>query len=108
MILLAILAAAVTDNPDWEFAKNCVKDQTVYLEKSGESPTDVAKAAVQECRTKINTALPSNPLMTPEQNANIRQRFVDIFLNVSASNVVKIRACRKTPSCQPAKAYTFE
>ena len=99
-ILLAALAtAAITLDPASIEHRKCIKDATFRLERSGDSASDVAKAVELSCRKELIASMAPGTNLGRAQDREIFELFVESFRDMALENIIKIRACRKTPGC---------
>lgn len=113
-----VLQASLYASPEWKPSEaltaveaalsRCEIKNTVRLEPSGETPQDVAVAVTTSCLQQAQR-LREAVLIEPGMPASIRSTFAETLIrrsnDGSATVVVELRACRKTPGCDPKTLY---
>lgn len=107
MLILILAASAITLPPATIEHRRCIKEQTFKLEKSGDSASDVAKAIELSCRKELIASLAPGTNLGKAQDREIFDLFVTSFQEMALENIVKIRACKRTPGCNIATATKF-
>lgn len=99
MILLAIASLAAS-RPQYAV---CIRKNLPALELSGERPDDVANATWEICKGAFEADAQKLANANPEKTARVMDYAQRQLVPAMATHVVRMRACRKTPSCAPAK-----
>ena len=99
VIILAVLAAVSANNLPPPIA--CMRHEVVALESSGESPEDIATATWGVCQVTFIKIASEQGVRTPESMDSVLAYAERRFSPGIVTHVVRMRACRKSPRCNP-------
>ena len=100
-MILAFLALTASVAPtEGSPALDCLRSDATTLERSGDTPSEVARAVIADC-IPPGGLRPDSPLgpMAPDE----QKRVLDIVRQIYSDRIIlrieRVRACRKTPGC---------
>lgn len=104
MIAALIAAAAFAMGSPGEDYQECLASAAREMEVSGEAAADVARATITACIPAEGYDKPGT--VGASLNANDRLEVIrelrQAFENQIITKIVRLRACRKTPTCRSA------